>query len=362
MISRTKLVSLSSVLIVLSLSALLPACQKEEQKLTSRDIYLYQAPDRDQKLIAGGKKEGVVNIYTSMSPQDAEKLIGAFEEKYAIKVALWRAFSDKIIQRVLIEAKAGRYDVDLIEMNGRYMETLYREKITEEFYSPALQDMPPEILPSHKHYIPDRVNPFVMAYNTKLIKAEDLPNSYEDLLNRKWNGKLGLIAGDVDWFASIVKEMGEEKGLAYFKKLAAMHPMMRRDPGTLPEMVASGEVPIGLNAYLHIVERVKKKGGAVDWKPLPPTFGRPGVIGLSKNAPHPYAALLFADFVLSKEGQEIIRERGRVPTSKAVDSPVSNTKYAAIDPAIILDEWDKWAKLWSELFLGGKALEREEER
>jgi len=363
MISRIKLIpAISSLLVILSLSALLPACQKEEKKLTNREIYLYQGPDRDQKLVAQGKKEGALNIYTSMNPKDAELLIGAFEKKHGIKVTLWRALPEKVAQRVLIETKAGRYDVDVIEVNGPDMETLYREKIIEEFYSPAFKDIPPEIFPSHRHYVPDRVNLFVLAYNTRLTKAEELPNSYEDLLKPKWRGKLGLRSGDVDWFASVVTAMGEEKGLEYFKKLAAMKPLMRPDHTILPEMVASGEVPIALNAYLHAVERVKKKGGTVDWKPLQPMFGRPGVVGLSGNAPHPYAALLFVDFLLSKEGQDIIRERGRVPSSMVVDSPVSNVKYGLIDAAITLDTWDKWSKLWSDLFLGGQTLKKEEEK
>ncbi len=97
------------------------------------------------------------------------------------------------------------------------------------------------------------------------------------------------------------------------------------------------------------------------WKALDPTFGRPQGIGLAKNAPHPHAALLFADFMLSREGQEIIKQRERVPSSTAVDSPLNKFKSPCIDPVIVLDEEQKWEKLWSQLFLGGRAVEKEKE-
>ena len=95
------------------------------------------------------------------------------------------------------------------------------------------------------------------------------------------------------------------------------------------------------------------------WQSLQPAFGQPSAIGVAGRAPHPHAALLFADFVLSKEGQEIIKSRNRVPISSAVDSPLKKLNYELVDPVIVLDEWDKWSKLWSQLFLGGKEVTKE---
>lgn len=132
---------------------------------------------------------------------------------------------------------------------------------------------------------------------------------------------------------------------------------MRTSHILLAELVAAGEVPFTLTAYKNNVETLKKKGAPIDWKPLQPAFGRPSSIGLAKNAPRPHAALLFADFVLSREGQEILRAANRVPASLAVESPLNRFKYELIDPVIVLDEWDKWSRLWSQLFLGGKEVE-----
>lgn len=326
----------------------------------NKDIYLYQGADRDQRLIANAKKEGTVTFYSTMTVKDTQALVEAFEKKYGVKVMSWRGGSEKIVQRALTEARAGRRDVDVIETNGPQMENLYREKLLEEFYSPAFKDIPASAFPKHKQYVADRFAFYVLAYNTKLVKPAEAPNSYADVLDPKWKGKIGIEATDVVWFAAVTKAMGEDKGLAYFRKLAAMKPEMRTSHILMAELVSAGEIPLALTAYNNNVETLKKKGAPIEWKALQPAFGRPSSIGVVKHAPHPHAALLFTDFVLSKEGQEILKNVNRVPASRAVDSPLNKFDYELIDPAITLDEWDKWSKLWSSLFLGGKEVPKEE--
>jgi iron(III) transport system substrate-binding protein len=346
------------LMVLLVSTALLSGCGKQEQKATTRDIYLYQGPDRDQKLIANAKKEGALTAYMSMVLKDSLPLMAAFEKKYGIKVSAWRAGSGKVAQRAIIEARANRYEMDVVEITGPQMESLYRERVLEEFYSPAFKDLPPQAFPKHRHYVADRFNFYVMAYNTKLVKPNEVPKSYEDLLNPKWRGKLAIERASVEWFAAVAKNMGEKNGLAYFKKLAELKPLIYTGHHLIAENVANGEVPIALNIFNHAAENLKKKGASIEWKALSPTFGEEGAIGIAKHAPHPHAALLFADFILSREGQEIIKERGRVPVNLAVDTPLNKFQYQVMDPAITLDEWDKWDKLWSGLFLGGEILKK----
>lgn len=319
-------------------------------------LHLYQGPDREQRLLAEARKEGTVTLYTTLTSQDAKVLADAFEKQYGVKVTIWRSSSEKIIQRVLAETNSGHYEVDVLELNG--MEILYREKILEPFYSPAFKDLPPEAFPKHKYYVSDRFLFFVMAYNTRLIKPAEAPNSYADLLQPKWAGKIGIEASDVEWFASIVKSMGETQGLDYFQKLAAMKPEMRTSHILIAELVAAGEIPLVLNAYNNNVETLKQKGAPIAWKALPPAFGSPSSVAVSKNARHPHAALLFVDFLLSKQGQQILKELNRVPSSLAIDSPLNKFNYQVIDPVISLDEFDKWEKLWSNLFLKGEAVKK----
>lgn len=318
------------------------------------DFYMYKGADREQRLIEGAQKEGTLTLYTSINSKDAIPIAEAFEKKYKVKVALWKASSEKVLQRTVTEARAGRFTVDAIDTNGPEMEALHRENILSEFYSPAFKDIPAAAFPPHREYVAERLNFFTLAYNSKLVKPEEVPRSYDDLLSPRWAGKIGIETGDIDWFAAMVKYMGEEKGIAYFRKMAASHPQLQTGHTLLVELLAAGQVQILVSAYNHNVAREHDKGAPVEWKALPPTFGHANGIGLSRNAPHPHAALLFAEFLLSREGQELIKSRHRIPSSNAVPSPLNQFPYQLVDPAIVLDEADKWQKLWTQIFVQSK--------
>jgi len=324
-----------------------------------RDIYLYKAADRDRRVLAGARKEGRALVYTSLNLKDSVLVKEAFEKQYGVKLELWRASSEKVLQRALTEARAGRFAVDAFELDAPQLEALYREGLLEEFYSPQFRNLPPAAFPPHKSYAADRFNFFTIAYNTNLVKPGDVPNSYEDLLNARWTGRLGLEASDTDWFGAMVKSMGEERGLAFFRSLARMTPQIRTGHTLMAELVASGEIPLAVTIYNHNAERLAVKGAPIKWKALKPTFGRANAVALAKRAEHPNAGLLFADFMLSFEGQRLIKERNRVPASAKVDTALNKFPYEVIDPPTMLDEADKWERLWSELFLKGRAVQRD---
>jgi iron(III) transport system substrate-binding protein len=333
------------------------------QDVTTRnaEIYLYKGADREARILEGAKKEGQVSIYTSLNTKDSGPITEAFEKKYGVKTLLWRSSSEKVLQRAVTEARAGRYACDVLETNGPEMEALYREKLLAEFYSPHFKDLPPGAFTKHRHYVADRFNFFTIGYNTNLVKPEEVPNSYQDLLHPRFVGKIGIEAGDTDWFAAIVKQMGEEKGLAFFRKLAESKPQMRTGHTLMAELVSSGEIPIAATIYNHNIERLAVKGAPVKWKALAPTFGRPNGIGVVARAGNPYAAMLFTDFMLSPQGQLLLKQRNRVPSSLVVDSNLNKFPFEMIDPVITLDEAEKWEKLWSNLFLGGQAIQKEKE-
>lgn len=324
-------------------------------------VFQYQGADRDAKLVAEARKQKQVVIYTSLNLKDSVPITEAFEKKTGLKVQLWRASSEKVLQRAITEARAGRYACDVIETNGPELEAAYREHLLEEFWSPHFKDLPPAAFPKHRHWIADRFNFFTIGYNTNLVKPEEVPKSYEDLVHPRWAGRVGLEGSDVDWFGAVVKSMGEEKGLAFFRKLAEARPQIRTGHTLMAELVAGGEIPLAATLYNHNVERLTVKGAPVKWKAITPTFGRPNAIGLARQAPHPHAALVFADFMLSPEGQTILKERNRVPASLKVDTHLNKFPFQMIDPAITLDENDKWEKLWSELFLKGAKIEKEKD-
>ena len=322
-------------------------------------IYMYKGADREARLLEGAKKEGQLSIYTSLNTKDSGPITEAFEKKYGIKALLWRSSSEKVLQRAVTEARAGRSAFDVLETTGPEMEALYREKLLAEFHSPHFKDLPPAAFPKHRHYVADRFNFFTIGYNTNLVKPDEVPNSYQDLLHPRFIGKIGIESGDTDWFAALVKSMGEEKGMAFFRKLAEMKPQMRTGHTLLAELVSSGEIPITATIYNHNIERLIQKGAPVKWKALTPTFGRPNAIGVVARSPNPHAALLFTDFMLSPQGQQLLKERNRVPSSLAVDTQLNKFPFEMIDPVISLDESEKWEKRWSDLFLKGQKVAKE---
>lgn len=326
-----------------------------------RAIYTYQGADREARLDAEARRQREVWIYTSLNLKDSVPLTEAFEKRTGVKTKLWRASSEKVLQRAVTEARAGRFTCDILETNGPEMEALYREHLLEAFFSPHFTDLPAAAFPRHRHYVADRFNFFTIGYNTNLVKPEEVPNAYEDLVHPRWAGRVGMEGSDVDWFAAMVKLMGEEKGLAFFRKLADSRPQIRTGHTLMAELVASGEIPLAATLYNHNIERLVVKGAPVKWKAVAPTFGRPNAIGVARHAPHPHAAMVFADFMLSKEGQTILKDRNRVPASLTVETRLNKFPFHMIDPVITLDENDKWEKLWSELFLKGKKLEKERE-
>src|SRR5467141_1357629 len=342
-------------LLVFALAAFaVPGTYAQDRQAANREIYLYQGADRAQKLVSRAKKEGDLSLYTTMTPEDANPMIAAFEEKYGIKVRMWRGINQKLVQRALAESRAGKSAVDVYEGSGHGMEILHREALLEKFWSPAFGDIPTEAFPRHGYYAPDNLLFFVMGYNTRLVKPEDLPKTYEDLLQPRWSGNFGIEASDVIWFAAVAKAMGEEKGLAYFQKLAAMKPQIRSGHTLMTELVAAGEIPVVLTLYNQAVDKLKERGAPIDWKPLPPAFGRADGIALARQAPHPHAALLFADFVLSPEGQHIIKAASRVPVNRTVDSSFQKFNFRIIDLSTLVDEWDTWEMRWQTLFLKGQ--------
>jgi len=327
----------------------------------NRDVYLDQGPDRAERLLAGAKQEGRVVVYSTMTVQDGRALGAAFERKYGVKLVHWRGSAERIVQRALTEARAGRDGADVFETSSHRMEALYREKLLEDFYTPAFAELSPAAFPKgHRQYVAARFAFFVLGYNTRLVKPSELPASYDDLLNPRWVGRLAIESTDVLWFAALAKSMGEEKGIAFFRRLAAMKPTVRSGHILAAQLVASGEIPLLLDAYNNNMESLKRAGAPVDWKPLEPAFGQASAIGVARHSRRPHAALLFAEFLLSREGQEFFKSVNRVPASLAVDTPLNKFPHQIIDPAIALDEGERWERLWSGLFLGGKPVERDE--
>jgi iron(III) transport system substrate-binding protein len=312
-------------------------------------VALYQGADRAQRLQRGAKKEGELTVYTSAPVDDYAALGAAFEKKYGIKVKVWRAASEKVLQRGVTEARAGRFEADIFDTNGPEMEWLHREKVLQEVKSPYIADLIPQAVLPHREWVGTRLNIFALAYNTRLVKKEELPKKWEDLLDPRWKGRLGIEAEDEDWFAGVIGELGEARGLKLFRDIVAKNGLsVRKGHTLLTNLVVSGEVPLALTVYNYKAEQLKNKGAPIDWFVIPPAIARPNGIGMARRAPHPHAAVLFYDFMLS-DAQALLLERDFVPTSRKVDTKLNKVPIKFADLKATMDDQGKWSKLYQEI-------------
>jgi ABC-type Fe3+ transport system substrate-binding protein len=313
----------------------------------------YLGPDREQRLVEGAKKEGELMVYSSMQNDSIAPLQKAFQEKYGLKMKIWRGAGKDILRRVTVEARGNRFDLDVVESDGFALEALHREALLHEVRSPHHGDLMPEALRPHGQWVGTRVNVFTGVYNTNLVKKEILPKAYTDLTNPVYKGMLGIEIDDYDWFGMIVGLLGEEKGLKLFRDIVAINGLsVRKGHTMITNLAAAGEVPIGLTIYLQNAEVAKKAGAPVDWFLIDPVVARPNGVAVAKRAPHPHAALLFYDFMIG-EGQRVMLQREFIPTSRKIPSVLDRITLHFVDPGIVLDGGPKWQKLFGEIVRSG---------
>jgi iron(III) transport system substrate-binding protein len=314
-------------------------------------IYSYQGSDRAQRLPAQARSEGTLTLYTSMATSESGPLTQAFEKKYGVKVQLWRALSENVLQRALSEARAGRRSMDVVETNAPEIEALAREDVVGPFDSPYVAELSSWAVPAHRRWIGDRANLWVTAYNTAKIKRDELPSRLDGFAEPRWKGRLALEATDSDWLYGVISFMGEARGLEFFRSVSALRPDMRKGHILMAQLIAAGELLISPTVYSGNADSLRSKGAPIDWVAVEPLVGRPQAIALARTAPHPNAALLFADFILSPEGQSLLGELGRIPSSRTQRTLLDRHQHVMIDPIRWADEAPRWEKLWNELFL-----------
>jgi iron(III) transport system substrate-binding protein len=313
------------------------------------DIAGYAGADRAERLVAGARREGTLTLYSSAPVEDTGALIAAFETKYGVKVRLWRSGSEAILTRTLNESRGGRFDVDAIETAGPEMEALTREGLLQRFASPALADLVASAVRPDGAWVATRYSIFAAAYNTDAVAAADVPHRYEDLRDARWKGRLGIEADDANWFSSVIGALGETRGLDLFRDIVARNGIsIRKGHSLLANLVVSGEVPLALTAYGYRVDELKKRGAPIDKVYLPPVIALPTGVAVLRKAPHPFAAVLFADFMLT-DGQAIMAQRGHVVTRRAMAAMPAD--LTPIDLAKFIDEREKWTRLFKEIFV-----------
>jgi iron(III) transport system substrate-binding protein len=254
-----------------------------------------------------------------------------------------------VVQRVISETRAGKRDVDFIENNSPEMEALRRERMLLPMDSPHFPDLRPGTLPAHREYATSTMDVFVQAYNTEKVKREELPKTFQDLLDPRWKGRLGIEAEDQAWFGTLQNELGDRRVVTLFNDIVAANGMsVRKGHTLLANLVAAGEVPLGLTVYNYKPPQLKEKGNPIDWFVLQPAIAQLHAVAVTAKGSHPYAAMLLFDFFLG-EGQAILAARNFVPSSSKVPSPFGDMPIKFIDPAEAIDKQDQWLKTWQDV-------------
>jgi iron(III) transport system substrate-binding protein len=311
-----------------------------------------QASDQDA-ILEGAKKEGVLVVYTSMSVDQAQRILDVFKTRYPfLKTTMFRAVGERLLTKIMTEAQAGKYDFDAVQSAESQAYFLKKKNLLQRYVSPEAKHIQKPFFDPDGYWTAVYIMPNVIAYNTRMVKRNEVPKADEDLLQPKWKGKMGMDHTKPEWFAWKLKRMGEEKGLAYMKKLGAQEFRLYAGLSVVTNLLAAGEFPLVLNTYLHNVEDIKRKGAPVDWIAQDPIFTKFQPLGIGSKAQHPNAAKLFTDFMLSEEGQKVIASFGRVPTRRGVTTSVQGLDKLnyVIDNIAAGDDFNKNYELFRSIF------------
>lgn len=245
-------------------------------------------------------------IYGSMNLRDANLIISKFREKYPfVDVKLTRLSNEKLYPRVIAETRAGKNLADILQNNALGLYFLKKAGFLAHYLSPEDRFYPRQFKDAG-YWTTTNMNVHVISYNTKLVARDQLPKKWEDLLNPAWQGKMMLDPSE-QWFAWVLQVMGKEKGLTYMRELSRQNLTIRSESTAMrTELITAGEAALDIDSAYGAVNLLKKRGAPIDWTTLGPVLVILSGHGITARAPHPNAAKLFTDFVLSKEGQRVI--------------------------------------------------------
>lgn len=337
--------------------------QTPNKELTNEEIAMLKGENREQILMEGAKKEGKLNWYTTIIVDQAVRpLAEAFEKKYPfIKVEYYRADSEGVAQKVINEYQGRRYEVDIVDGTNAGS-AMKMANISMPFYSPYLEDFPEELRKDETYAI-SHLYYYALGYNTNLVSKDEVPKTYEDLLDPKWKGKMAFKpngnSGAGGLIGTILLNNGQEKGMEYLEKLSQQDiTVLDMSARAVLDRVIAGEYPIGLQIFNHHAVISSNSGAPVAWQPLEPALSSGSAVTVLKNAPNPHSAMLFMDFILSEEGQNILKEADYIPANSKVTAKYPELKpeeggYESfyLDQTIEVTQGPEWARIFEELFL-----------
>ena len=330
----------------------LPAFAQSGKPRSIAELAAYNKPDREKMLYEGAKKEGVVTWYTSLTGGPNTDMPKVFNAKYpGVAVEVYRGDSDALMSRIMQEAQAKRYIVDTIETTFPVLKVTQELKLLQPYFSPYLSAYPDETKEKGESglvfWATDRESYISLAYNTNSVQGNAIPKNFDDLLKPELKGKIGFATTDTG--SRVIAAMLASKGAEYIQKLKSqqisLHPVSGR---AILDMVISGELGVSPTVFQSHSRVSIAKGAPIKWLPMDLVPTNAGGVAVPVNAPHPYGALLFGDFLLSPEGQKFLSKYG---LDSALNKPAFKRFYAEAGMTVEMyeKESEKWEKLLREI-------------
>jgi ABC-type Fe3+ transport system substrate-binding protein len=275
----------------------------------------------DPKVIEAAKKEGELIWWSTIAQDQSQKIIDQFMQRYPfVKASYWRSGSVGLHNKVMIEARAGRSNFDVVSQTSpEFILELKQKKLIAAYHSPERDHFSEDLKDKDGFWTGTYALPTGLGFNTQQVKREDVPKSYQELLDPKWKSrKVSVDDESFELLAGLIQAWGQSGAVEYLKKLAAQEPVIGRGHSQRTQLLAAGEFPMAI-AYTHTIEWSKSQGTSVDWVNLEPVVIKFDGIMLGSQAAHPNSGKLFIDFILSQRGQELLQSFRRVTLRNGVE-------------------------------------------
>ena len=302
------------------------------------------------------RKEGEVVLYTTMVVSDFQVFHKALVKKYPfLKVNHVRLGVSTLVSRAVAEFRAGKHLTDVYGVTPDSMNYMREQGILAQYTSPEAGFIHKGFMDPKGFWSGISTDVLVTGVNTSQLNVKRAPRSYADYLKPEFKGKMAFHIGTNNPLIGMVELNGEEKSLAYFRNFAKQGLIQHNGYTKISQLLAAGEFPLVSFMQVTKLDKIRERGGPVDWIPLDPSFATVSSVAVSKNPPHPNAARLLVDFYLSEEGQRALRDIDKIPLRRGVESD-SKRVAELIErmPHVIKYEGDagKYIKQFNEIFLG----------
>ena len=311
--------SVTSLLVV---CALFSAAQAASVEALYSEINKLPAAQRQKRLEDGARKEGAFKFYGVSNAALLSAYIDGFMKRYPfIKAEFWRGSGNKLVFRTLTEHRAGQLDTDGVLVGTENVLTLKRAGIWARYQSPESVNFGKDFTDKDGYWHADSWGVATLAYNTKLVRREEAPKSYDDLFDAKWKGNLSIDMEPERALMGWITAWGEQKTRAFVDRLIKHGAVVRRGHPLQAPLLCAGEFKVAVEIYPDAIMRMKQAGCPAAIVFPNPTPGHiSGAIGIYSNTPRPHAAALFVDFMKSADGAKILASTGRLSGRKGVKS------------------------------------------